>query len=115
MDHDRTAAIHDALGSEVRLRLVELVAAHKEMCACELVDQLGLSQATISRHVAVLRHAGILQSRRVESYALLRVNPQVLEEVYSGVLARIRALHASSAELDVEARLLERCSEPQTA
>lgn len=114
MDRDRTAAIHDALGSEVRLRMVELIAEHREMCACELVDHLGLSQATISRHVSVLRQAGILNSRRVESYALLRVDLQALEDAYAAVVSRLRALHAAAAGLDVEARLLDRCAGAQT-
>ncbi len=110
MDGERAAALHAALGSEVRLHMLELIAAHKEMCACELVDQLGLSQATISRHVAVLRRAGIVRSRRVGGLALLRVDESTLAESFGSLLDRVRELHALSAELDVETRLLDRCA-----
>jgi ArsR family transcriptional regulator len=52
-----------ALGDETRLRIVALL-AHGELCVCHLHEALGLSQPNVSRHLAVLRAAGIVGGRR---------------------------------------------------
>ena len=52
------------LGDETRLRCLNLLRSEGELCVCELTHALGLSQPKISRHLATLREAGIVQSRR---------------------------------------------------
>jgi DNA-binding transcriptional ArsR family regulator len=52
-----------ALSDETRLRLVVLL--HKrELCVCQIEAALGISQTKASRHLAILRRAGLLKSRR---------------------------------------------------
>jgi len=53
-----------ALGDPVRLRLFALLGQRDEVCVCHLVEALHLPQSTISRHLAVLRHAGLVSTRR---------------------------------------------------
>lgn len=53
-----------ALGDPTRLRLFALLGQSKELCVCHLVDTLKLPQSTISRHLSVLRHAGLVETRR---------------------------------------------------
>jgi len=98
-----------ALGNEVRLRIVELVSANKEMCICELVDVLDKSQANISRHVSVLRDAGVLSDRKVGAWVLLRVDEGALVAAFGGVLETVRRHHEQSRSVDAERRLTERC------
>ncbi len=57
------AQVFKALGHATRLAIVEML-AHSEYCVCELVDQFGDSQATISRHLEVLLRAGIVRRRK---------------------------------------------------
>jgi ArsR family transcriptional regulator len=52
-----------ALADRTRLRLLNLMNG-KEVCVCYFVEILGLSQPKISRHLAYLRRAGIVASRR---------------------------------------------------
>ena len=52
------------LSDQTRLRILMLVRREGELCVCELTHALELSQPKISRHLAVLREAGIVQSRR---------------------------------------------------
>ena len=52
-----------ALADPTRLRLLNLI-ADREICVCYFVEILGLSQPKISRHLAYLRRAGIVASRR---------------------------------------------------
>jgi len=53
-----------ALGDPVRLRLFRLLSLHDELCVCHLTGALKLPQSTVSRHLAVLRHAGLVSARR---------------------------------------------------
>jgi DNA-binding transcriptional ArsR family regulator len=56
-------ALLRALGDETRLRIFTLV-AKAELCVCEIEDILDLSQSLVSNHLAVLRRAGLVESRR---------------------------------------------------
>lgn len=56
-------AVFKALGHPVRLRLVREV-TRGERCACELVAVAGLAGSTVSRHLGILREAGILGEER---------------------------------------------------
>jgi len=53
-----------ALGDPLRLRLFQLLASRDELCVCHLTEALNLPQSTVSRHLGVLRHAGLVQTRR---------------------------------------------------
>ncbi len=54
-----------ALGERVRLRLACcLLAAPDGLCVCELVDALGVSQPNVSRHLKLLKAAGLVAERR---------------------------------------------------
>lgn len=52
------------LSEPIRLRILNLLLAHGELCVCDIVDALGISQGVISRHLAYLRNNNILKSRR---------------------------------------------------
>lgn len=52
-----------ALADKTRLRLLNLM-REDEICVCFFVEVLGESQPKISRHLAYLRNAGIVESRR---------------------------------------------------
>ena len=51
------------LADEARLRILGLL-ARRELCVCELVGALRLSQPLVSHHLRVLKGAGLLSSRR---------------------------------------------------
>lgn len=53
------AAFFKALGNPVRLRIVEQLMAG-ERCVCELHAKSGKDQSTISNHLGVLRHSGVV-------------------------------------------------------
>ena len=57
------AVLLRALGDETRLRVFALL-TKAELCVCEIEDILDLSQSLVSNHLAVLRRAGLVESRR---------------------------------------------------
>ena len=52
-----------ALADETRLRILNLI-GHREICVCQIVEALGLGQSKVSRHLAHLRNAGLVNDRR---------------------------------------------------
>lgn len=52
-----------ALADKTRLRLLNLM-REKEVCVCFFTEVLGESQPKISRHLAYLRNAGVVEARR---------------------------------------------------
>jgi len=52
-----------ALGDETRLRILNLL-SHRELCVCQIVEILATSQPKVSRHLAYLRNAGLVNDRR---------------------------------------------------
>src|SRR5690242_18814490 len=61
-----------ALGDQTRLRLLNLMSAG-EVCVCFFVEVLGEAQPKISRHLAYLRDAGIVEARRDGKWAHYRI------------------------------------------
>jgi ArsR family transcriptional regulator len=64
-----------ALGDETRLRIVALL-AHGELCVCHIEDALRVSQPKVSRHLAILRAAGVVEPRRDGTWVYYRLAAQ---------------------------------------
>jgi ArsR family transcriptional regulator len=80
------------LGDFTRLRVLALLSREGELCVCELTCALGEIQPKISRHLAVLREAGLVLDRRQGQWIYYRLNPglpkwarAVLDETAQGV------------------------------
>lgn len=58
------AALFKVLADPTRLRLAVLFALHGETCVCVLAEALGESDFKISRHLTVMRAAGMVEARR---------------------------------------------------
>jgi ArsR family transcriptional regulator len=58
------AALFQALSDPTRLRLVVLLAIRGETCVCDLAEALAEPDYKISRHLGILRSAGVVHVRR---------------------------------------------------
>ena len=67
--------IFAALSDRLRLRCVLLLVREGELCVCELVQALDVSQPKVSRHLATLRTAGIVVVRREAQWLHYRLDP----------------------------------------
>jgi ArsR family transcriptional regulator len=59
-----TVEVFRALADPVRLELLALIAARGPICVCHLDEALPYSQSRISKHLAVLRRAELVETRR---------------------------------------------------
>ena len=71
------AAIFKALGDDLRLALVLLIRDRDQLCVCELTEAFDVSQPKISRHLASLRDAGLLDTERRGQWVYYSLDPQL--------------------------------------
>jgi ArsR family transcriptional regulator len=57
------AEVIKAMGHPTRLGILEML-EEGERCVCELHGQVGSDLSTVSRHLSVLKHAGLIADRR---------------------------------------------------
>src|SRR5215468_3108942 len=79
-----------ALADRTRLRILVLL-GNNEVCVCHIHDSLDLPQPTVSRHLAYLRRAGLVDVRRDGVWMHYQVS-RSLNPVIQGVVAA--AVHA---------------------
>jgi ArsR family transcriptional regulator len=69
-----------ALGSESRLRIVELLATG-ERCVCEIAPHLPTASSVVSHHLSVLEQTGIIVSRRDGRWIRYRLTDESVLEL----------------------------------
>lgn len=84
-----------ALSNETRLGAVRILWDGGEHCVCELMHTLGTTQSRMSRHMAVLKAAGLVADRRDAQWVRYRRNPG-LEAL------RVQIVDAILAAADIE-------------
>jgi ArsR family transcriptional regulator len=101
------------LADQTRLQIALLVAREGELCVCEITEALVQTQPKISRHLASLRHQGVLDTRRQGQWVYYRLAdalPVWAREVLNITAAAQPALVDGSC-----ARLLGMSGRPQRA
>jgi ArsR family transcriptional regulator len=104
--------LYKALADRTRLRLLHLM-GREEVCVCFFVEVLGMSQPKVSRHLAYLRRAGVVASRREGKWMHYRVvEPQ--DDAAARVFREVRAWLQEAREMKRDReRLVKRCCAPQ--
>jgi len=65
------------LADDTRTKVTLLIVREGELCVCELTAALDQSQPKISRHLALLRSAGLLMDRRQGQWVYYRLHPEL--------------------------------------
>ncbi len=60
---DRLVKIFKALGDKSRLRIVKMLQS-RSLCVCEITSVLELATSTVSRHLSILKEAGIISDKK---------------------------------------------------
>jgi ArsR family transcriptional regulator, arsenate/arsenite/antimonite-responsive transcriptional repressor len=64
---EQIVQIYKALSEEMRLRILMLL-TQGELCVCDIMAVLGEPQSKVSRHLAYLKHSGLIEGRRVGTW-----------------------------------------------
>lgn len=110
---DKSLKLYRAFADPTRLRLlcllrdaaVEQPGGNAEICVCDLVSILGVPQPTASRHLAYLRRAGLVLSRKDGLWAYYRLSP-ASGPVHRKLLETLEACAAAMPEMNKDSRRL---------
>ncbi|MHB8066296.1 MAG: ArsR/SmtB family transcription factor [Desulfobaccales bacterium] len=58
------ARLFKSLADETRLKILWLLSGAEELCVCDIIDVLGITQSKASRHLRYLYHLGWVTDRR---------------------------------------------------
>jgi len=90
----RAAERLKAVGEPTRLKIIEMLAT-EEMCVCEIIDRLNLSQPAVSHHLKTLRQAGIISDRKEGKWVFYSLNKgefcSLLQDLQAGISPDIQA------------------------
>ena len=70
-----------ALGDPVRIRIVEMLSANGEMCVCQIMEELGMTQSAVSHHLATMKNAELIHPRRQEQWIHYSLCPEAITEI----------------------------------
>jgi ArsR family transcriptional regulator len=97
-----------ALADETRVRIVALL-AHGELCVCHIEKALELSQPNISRHLGILRMAGIVDARRDGPWVYYQLAKQENEAVQEMLATLTKTFGAERAIRTDHVKLRKSC------
>jgi ArsR family transcriptional regulator, arsenate/arsenite/antimonite-responsive transcriptional repressor len=97
---DALTTVYSALSDPTRLRMLALI-GEGEICVCHIHDSLDIPQPTASRHLAYLRKAGLVETRRAGiwiHYRLATFADPVIKTVVDSALHALTHTEASARD-----------------
>jgi ArsR family transcriptional regulator len=96
-----TARFFKVLADEARLKMLWLLFNNRELCVCDIMATLEITQSKASRHLAALRNAGLATDRKegLWSYYSLRPTGDKLAEAHLKLLRTSLSKRADAKQL----------------
>ncbi len=103
-------AVTKALADENRVRIL-LALRSGELCVCQIVELVQLATSTVSRHMSVLKHAGLVESRKDGRWMYYRLPEAGAPELVHRAVEWVSFMLADDRSVQCDAkRLAEICS-----
>ena len=95
------AQFFKTLADESRLQILWLLSKHEELCVCDVVEALCITQSKASRHLTTLKHAGLVADRRDGAWSYYSLKPvaNALERAQLQSLLTGMECHPGAAEV----------------
>ena len=84
-------AITKALADENRLRIIMML-ADQESCVCQVVEVLGFAPSTVSKHLSILRQAGLISYKKNGRWVYYRLPDNPSPEAADAIDFEVRHL-----------------------
>ena len=101
-------AITKALSDENRVRALSALLAGGELCLCQIIELLGLAPSTVSRHMAILHEASLVNSRKDGRWMYYRAADGTAPGRARAALAMVERCLAGDQRIHQDARQLRR-------
>ena len=103
---EKFTTVTKALGDPNRVRAL-LALLQEELCVCQVVELLGLAPSTVSKHMAVLKQAGLVESRKEGRWVYYRAAATEVPAEVTEVLDWVSNCCSGSREAQDDSRNLK--------
>ena len=100
-------AITKALSDPSRVRIL-LALRRRELCVCRITELFGFAPSTMSKHLSILHHAGLIQSRKSERWVYYRLPDKSMPAAIREALDWVQQSLAKTQETRADAKKLKR-------
>ena len=97
--------VFKALGDANRLRIVKML-GERELCLCEIREVLGLSNSTVSKHLSILRDAGLILDSKEGKWVNFRLNSAAGSSHIRSILDLMRKSYGNDETVRADAKKL---------
>lgn len=97
----KIAEFYKALGDETRLKILYML-SEQEMCVCEILDRLKMSQPAVSHHLKILKQVRLVKDSREGKWIYYSLNDGVFEDIFRGERAEILQSYAAPIKRKLE-------------
>jgi len=73
-----------------------------ELCVCQIIEALGLAPSTVSKHMAILRQAGLVEARKAGQWMYYRLADESTDKTASGALGWLLANLADDLSIQAD-------------
>lgn len=80
VDNKKTAVMFKAFCDENRLHILELL-RDGERCACDILEEMKITQPTLSHHMKILCDAGVVSGRKEGKWMHYSISEEGLEKI----------------------------------
>lgn len=108
---DNLANFFQLLTNDTRVRII-LLLKQRELCVCQLVGSLGMSQPRVSRQLAVLKRSELVISERTGKWNYYKINPD-LDNCAKGALDSLPSWVDGDKMVESDRVALHACLERQ--
>ena len=101
-------SVTKALSDGNRLRTVMALQEMVELCVCQVTEMLGLAPETVSRHMRILQHAGLVESRKNGRWVYYRISESAKNDPIATIMNWLAESLNGSAEIRSDRRYLRK-------
>lgn len=87
--YEARARVAKALAHPTRLMMLDAL-RQRDMCVCELTELVGADQSTVSKHLAILKHVGIVEPRKEGVMTFFRLRVGCLEGFWNCIASVLK-------------------------
>ncbi len=86
---DNTVKVFKALGDKNRLKIIKMLET-KELCLCEIRCFLKLANSTVSKHLSILRDAGLIEDKKDGKWVNFKLAEPPKDSFIENILSLIK-------------------------
>ncbi len=82
-DYAEYVQMFKALADETRLKIINMLTASEELCACKILENFNITQPTLSYHMKILTDSGLVLGNKDGSWMKYTLNSERITELRS--------------------------------